>query len=64
MSNLPIQPLLPQTLDFSNVGRTLTFGAIEPPPLFHEEGSIEYVEHREINDIIKETYLNYILSRD
>ena len=56
MSNLPIQPLLPQTLDFSNVGRTLTFGAIEPPPLFHEEGSIEYVEHNNNRMRLEDTF--------
>lgn len=56
MSNLPLQPLLPQTLDFSNVGRTLTFGTIEPPLLFHEEGSIEYVEHTNTRMRLEDTF--------
>ena len=54
MSNLPLQPLLPQTLDFSNVGRTLTFGTIEPPPLFVE--SIDYVEHNNSRMRLEDTF--------
>ena len=54
MSNLPINPPLP--LDFSNVGRTLTFGTIEPPPPFHEEGSIEYVEHTNTRMRLEDTF--------
>jgi len=56
MSNLPPQPPLPQTLDFSNVGRHLTFGTIEPPPFFHEEGSIEYVEHNNSRMRLEDTF--------
>jgi hypothetical protein len=55
MSNSP-QPPLPQTLDFSNVGRTLTFGSIEPAPLFHEVGSIDYVEHNNSRLRLEDTF--------
>ena len=54
MSNLPLQPLLPQTLDFSNVGRSFTFGSIEPPPLSIE--SIDYVEHTNTRMRLEDTF--------
>jgi hypothetical protein len=49
------QPPLPH-LDFSNVGRTLTFGSIEPAPLFHEVGSIDYVEHNNSRLRLEDTF--------
>lgn len=51
----PPQPTLPH-LDFSNVGRTLTFGSIEPAPLFHEVGSIDYVEHNNSRLRLEDTF--------